>query len=203
MANISMFSPSAHNPARNFARSWLILVLLAAALSVLTANCVTEDDLTADQRVYQLSQQLMCPVCDGQTLDQSQAQLSEDMKGVIRNKIEEGETNAEIRGYFVERYGEIVLASPDAGGFNLIAWLVPGLIFVAGALLVGNAYLNMRRRGRLAGEPITRKRVELSQASTDEPELEEYLERADREMASALRTRSTDQAADTETEVKG
>ncbi len=203
MANISMFSPSAHNPARYFARGWLILVLLAAALSVFTANCVTEDDLTADQRVYQLSQQLMCPVCDGQTLDQSQAQLSEDMMAVIRTKIDDGETNAEIRAYFVERYGEIVLASPEAGGFNVIAWVVPGLIFVAGALLVGNAYLNMRRRGRLTGEPITRKRVELSQASTDEPELEEYLERADREMASALRTRSTNQAADTEPEVKG
>ena len=203
MANISMFSLNAHNPVRNFARGWLIFVLLATALSVFTANCVTEDDLTADQRVYQLSQQLMCPVCDGQTLDQSQAQLSEDMKAVIRTKIEDGETNAEIRAYFVERYGEIVLASPEAGGGNVIAWLVPGLIFVAGALLVGNAYLNMRRRSRLAGEANTRQKVERSPASSDETDLEEYLERADREMASALRTRSTAQAADTEVEGKG
>ena len=151
-----MFSPSAHRPARitnpKFAYSFGWSQSSRVALMTFV-GCVTEDDLTADQRVYQLSQQLMCPVCDGQTLDQSQAQLSEDMKAVIRTKIEDGETNAEIRAYFVERYGEIVLASPGAGGFNVIAWIVPGLIFIAGALLVGNAYLNMRRRGRVAGEP--------------------------------------------------
>ncbi len=202
-ANKIMFSPNGNNPAHVSARLRYLRLVVAAVLCLAILSCVTEDDLTADQRVYQLSQQLMCPVCDGQTLDQSQAQLSEDMKAVIRTKIEEGETNAQIRAYFVERYGEIVLASPEAGGFNVIAWVVPGLIFIAGALLVGNAYLNMRRRGRLAGEANTRQKVERSQASVDEPELEEYLQRADREMASALRTRSTDQAADTEVEVKG
>ena len=77
----------------------------------------------------------MCPVCDGQTLDQSQAQLSEDMKTVIRQKIEDGDSNQQIRDYFVERYGEIVLASPDAGGFNLIAWVMPGVIFLGGRVV--------------------------------------------------------------------
>ena len=198
-----MFSPSAYKLARKTTKFRHVLVVAAVLLALMTASCVTEDDLTTDQRVYQLSQQLMCPVCDGQTLDQSQAQLSEDMKAVIRTKIEDGETNAEIRSYFVDRYGEIVLASPEAGGFNVIAWVVPALIFFAGALLVGNAYLNMRRRGRLAGATDTRQTVEQSQASADEPELEEYLQRADREMASALRTRSTIQGADTEAEGKG
>ena len=202
-ANKSMFSPNGNNPAHVFTRSRYLPLIVAALLCLAILSCVTEDDLTADQRVYQLSQQLMCPVCDGQTLDQSQAQLSEDMKAVIRNKIEDGETNAEIRAYFVERYGEIVLASPEAGGFNLIAWMVPGLIFIAGALLVGNAYLNMRRRGRLGGEPNTGQKSESSRASADESDLEEYLERADVEMASALRAGSANQGVDTESEVKG
>ena len=98
-------------------------------LILLATGCVNEDDLTTDQRVYQLSQQLMCPVCDGQTLDQSQAQISLDMQAVIERKVEEGESNAEIRDYFVARYGEVVLASPDAGGFNIIAWVMPVIIF--------------------------------------------------------------------------
>ena len=51
------------------------------------------------------------------------------MKAVIRQKIEDGDSNQQIRDYFVERYGEIVLASPDAGGFNLIVWTMPFVIF--------------------------------------------------------------------------
>ena len=202
-SNNSMFSPNGHNPTQVFTRFRYIHLIVAVLLGLAILSCVTEDDLTADQRIYQLSQQLMCPVCDGQTLDQSQAQLSEDMKAVIRTKIEDGETNAEIRAYFVDRYGEIVLASPEAGGFNVIAWVVPGLIFIAGALLVGNAYLNMRRRGRLAGETNTGHKVVRTGAAADEADLEEYIERADREMASALRVGSANQDADTESEGKG
>ncbi len=172
---------------------WRTLVSLGfVAISVpllwLATGCVNEDDLTTDQRVYQLSQQLMCPVCDGQTLDQSQAQLSLDMQAVIERKIEEGESNAEIRDYFVARYGEVVLASPDAGGFNIIAWVMPVIIFVGGALLVGNAFLNMRRKRREDG---SRDEVEESTETAPEPVrpdevMDEYLERADREIAAAI-----------------
>lgn len=179
-----MSTPTSPHQSRSFTRE-SILAIIAFSLCVAIISCVMEDDLTADQRVHQLSQQLMCPVCDGQTLDQSQAQLSEDMKAVIRTKIEEGATNTEIRAYFVERYGEIVLASPDAGGFNLIAWVMPAAIFLGGALLVGNAYMNMRKRRRGDDNEEKRDRVEAVLVKP-EPELDEYLERADREMASAL-----------------
>ena len=199
----SMSMPSAHPEVRTFALRCLYLVIAALCVSAVATSCVTEEDLTADQRVHQLSQQLMCPVCDGQTLDQSQAQLSEDMKTVIRVKIEDGETNAEIREYFVERYGEIVLASPEAGGFNLIAWVVPGVIFLGGALLVGNAYLNMKRRRH--GVPVvTSQRSDEATfpASPTDVELDEYLQRADREMASVLGGSSENPLSDGDTEDK-
>ena len=163
-------------------------VAISVPLLWLATGCVNEDDLTTDQRAYQLSQQLMCPVCDGQTLDQSQAQLSLDMQAVIERKIEEGESNAEIREYFVARYGEVVLASPDAGGFNIIAWVMPVIIFVGGALLVGNAFLNMRRK---RCEDGSRDEVEESTESPlevmpSDNVMDEYLERADREIAAAV-----------------
>ena len=168
----------------------MYLVSVSLITAILATSCVREDDLTPDQRVYQLSQQLMCPVCDGQTLDQSQAQLSEDMKAAIRRKIEEGDSNQQIRDYFVERYGEIVLASPDAGGFNLIAWVMPVVIFLGGSLLVGNAFLNMRRRRRSNdGETdnLTSEDVELDvpQPESDD-ETDKYLQRAEREISSAI-----------------
>ena len=182
-------------------RRWLS-ILLSSFLLLTISSCVSEDDLTADQRVYQLSQQLMCPVCDAQTLDQSQAQLSEDMKAVIRRKIEEGDSNAEIRAYFVERYGEVVLASPDAGGFNLIAWVVPVVIFVGGALLVGHAYINMRRQRHVNAQIDDSSRISTQETEQiEDVSDDEYLKRADREIASALNqaissTRSESQNGD-------
>ncbi len=175
-------------PCRALNPAWITLGFLSLIAVVLASSCVREDDLTADQRIHQLSQQLMCPVCDGQTLDQSQAQLSEDMKAVIHQKIEDGDSNQQIRDYFVERYGEIVLASPDAGGFNLIAWVMPVVIFLGGALLVGNAFVNMRRRNRSYSdryEASTSDVVELNASQTD-GEMDEYLKRANREIASAI-----------------
>ena len=99
--------------------SWLLPGLLVLSVAI---ACVSENDLTDDQRAYTLDRELMCPVCDGQTIDQSHAQIAEDMKLVVREKIAAGESNQEIRDYFVARYGEVVLASPDASGFNLIVW---------------------------------------------------------------------------------
>ena len=182
-----MSTPILNTLARRSALKSLLLATAVFSLPLAIFSCVREDDLTDDQRVYQLSQQLMCPVCDGQTLDQSQAQLSEDMKVVIRTKIEEGATNSEIRKYFVDRYGEIVLASPDVDGFNIVAWVMPVVIFLGGALLVGNAYLNMRRRERGDYREEATKRDNAGSASDtgSEPELTEYLERVDLEIASA------------------
>lgn len=165
------------------------LVVSALFCLAVLSGCVNEDDLTTDQRVYQLSTQLMCPVCDGQTLDQSQAQLSLDMQKVIQQKVEEGESNADIRAYFVERYGEAVLASPDAGGFNFVAWVMPAVIFVGGALLVGNAFINMRRQRRTDGEDSDQEenvKIEEVETSDDDGEIDKYLERADREIAAAV-----------------
>ncbi len=189
-----MTTPTAQTQARKSAVYLFCLLAAAASIGFATFGCVREDDLTADQRAYTLSTQLMCPVCDGQTLDQSQAQLSEDMKAVIEQKIEDGDSNAEIRDYFVERYGEIVLASPGAGGFNLIAWVVPVVIFAGGALLVFNAYLNMRRRKTRQSNPSSDDQdVEVirDERATDS-DLDEYLQRADREMGTVLSEKSPD-----------
>ena len=123
---------------------WLLLFVIGATL---LAACVAEDDLTPDQRAYSLDRQLMCPVCDGQTIDQSHAPIAQDMKEILREQISEGQTNQDIRDYFVARYGQSVLAAPEASGFNLLVWLMPGVIAGGGALIVVLVLRNMRRKG--------------------------------------------------------
>ena len=54
----------------------------------------------------------MCPVCEGQSVAESNAQLARDMRAVIKTKLLEGNTKEEIMDYFVSSYGETILASP-------------------------------------------------------------------------------------------
>ena len=155
-------------------------IATATLLALVATACIAEDDLTFDQRHRQLSEQLMCPVCDGQTIDQSSATLSEDMKTVIWEQLEDGRSNAEIRGYFVERYGESVLAAPTSEGLNLTAWILPAFIAAAGLAIVGAAYFRMR-------SPSATKAAEVNNQPSDDPaaELDSYLARVDAEMEAA------------------
>ena len=121
------------------------ILLYLSLLPFLIFGCINENDLSLEQRSYQLSKQIMCPICEGQTLDQSQSQLSKDMKKAILNLLDEGKTNKEIRDFFANRYGDEVLASPPQKGFNIFLWIIPSIIFLTGILIVFNAYKNMKK----------------------------------------------------------
>ena len=163
----------------------VFLVFASAIVLIVASSCISEDDLTIDQRAHQLSQQLMCPVCDGQSLDQSQAQISEDKKAVIREKLEAGESNEDIRSYFVERYGELVLAAPATSGFNLVAWAMPLLIFLAGVLVVINAMRRMRSQPDLVSANATSPN-DTDDKETGPEDLSEYLELVDERISSII-----------------
>ena len=176
-------------PLRNhfqFAHRPLTAFLLVAVLMIVFATaCIAEDDLTLDQRHRHLSEQLMCPVCDGQTIDQSSAAISIDMKSVIWQQLEAGQSNAEIREYFVERYGEAVLAAPTNTGVNLTAWVLPAVIAAVGLAAVGAAYLRMRIPRMTAGSSSATAAADPEASDSQNDELEPYLERVDAEFGSA------------------
>ena len=88
----------------------------------------------------------MCPICDAQTLDQSQSQLAKDMKVTISNQLSEGKKNEQIREFFVNRYGEEVLAYRPQKGLNIFLWIIPTTIFVTGILIILNTYKNIKKR---------------------------------------------------------
>ena len=185
-----MIMPTRKRTRASRAAQYVLLVLSTALVIFVASACISEDDLTIDQRAYQLSQQLMCPVCDGQTLDQSQAQISEDMKAVVREKLETGETNQEIRTYFVERYGELVLAAPTTSGFSLVAWAMPLLIFLAGVLVVINAMRRMRSKPATLAANVSPSSNDTPEPESDEDDLTEYLKRVDAEIASYIHNSS-------------
>ena len=159
---------------------WIIAGIVAIA-------CIAEDDLTLDQRHKRLSEQLMCPVCDGQTIDQSSAAISEDMKSVIWQQLEDGRSNDQIRQYFVQRYGEAVLAAPTGDGLNIAAWVTPGVVAAFGMVAVGLAYLRMRRPSAVG----TRSAIEPSPNNETDRDLDPYLEMVDAELDTANSNQDT------------
>ncbi|MBI2832682.1 MAG: cytochrome c-type biogenesis protein CcmH [Chloroflexi bacterium] len=134
---------------------FLLLSLLVAILLVILGGCsAPERTLSLDEKAQDVYRSLMCPLCPGQTIDQSQSELSAQMRAVVREKLEQGETKEQILQFFVERYGEGVLAAPAKSGFSLIAWLAPitGIV-VGGIILVFVIRKWARREHESSSEP--------------------------------------------------
>ena len=110
-----------------------VVVLVAAASAIGAPNPA------------ELEAELVCPTCDT-TLDQSNAPVAQRMKQIIRQHIAAGWTEAEIKADLVDQFGPGVLAEPPKSGFDLLAWLLPLGLLVAGALGVGVVAWGWSRR---------------------------------------------------------
>ena len=110
----------------NLIHIFIIFPLIIISLNIkLSAN-------STDVNTQVIADELLCPVCRGQTVAESNSDLAKDMREIIRKKLENGENREEILNFFIKRYGETVLASPPAKGINLIIWLLPVIILFLG-----------------------------------------------------------------------
>ena len=107
---------------------WLFFSLALIAFHV--------DADTLEDQIADISGELMCPVCEGQSVAESNAQLARDMRAVIKTKLIEGNSKEEIINYFVSSYGETILASPPPRGFSVILWFLPVLSVLIGAAII-------------------------------------------------------------------
>lgn len=99
-----------------------------------------------DQRVHDVASQLKCPVCQGESVADSPSTISQQMRAVIRQQLQQGQSEQQIIQYFVSRYGNSILWAPPKQGFTILAWIIPIAILLSGALL-----LVLVLRGWLAG----------------------------------------------------
>ena len=88
----------------------------------------------------------MCPVCPSETIDQSQTLIAKQMRGIIRQKLNQGENTEDILDYFVDRYGVEILAEPPKSGSHLLVWIVPPIGWVLGSLVLVITILSMRKK---------------------------------------------------------
>lgn len=123
------------------------LILALALLLALPAHAVQPDEMLADPaleaRAREISAELRCLVCRNESIDDSNAELARDLRLLVRERLEAGDTNEEVFNYIVARYGEFVLLKPRFSVENALIWLAGPLVFLAG-LAVIVAYLRRR-----------------------------------------------------------
>lgn len=108
----------------------LVLLLWVPAVAGAQGEGPTDNEVNA------IAEDLYCPVCENIPLDACGTQACIQWRALIREKLAEGWSEEEIKGYFVEQYGDRVLATPPARGLNWLVYLVPplGLLLGAGVL---------------------------------------------------------------------
>jgi cytochrome c-type biogenesis protein CcmH/NrfF len=112
------------------------------------ANRVVQETII-DRQTREISSKLRCVVCQGLSLQDSPSQLAQEMRGIVREKLEEGMTPDEVKEYFVARYGEWVLLAPEPKGFNLVVYVLPLAMLFGGA---GFVFFTARNWTRQADE---------------------------------------------------
>jgi len=124
-------------------RLLLILCLILAAPAWAVQPDEVLDDPVLESRAREISAGLRCPVCQSESIDESNATLSRDLRLLVRERLVAGDTDQEAIDYIVARYGEFVLLRPDVRGANLVLWLAaPGLLLIG--LVIG--WSTIRRR---------------------------------------------------------
>ncbi len=113
---------------------WSCLAALSLAAPLTAQETAADSALQARTRA--VSAVLRCPVCQGESIQDSPSELSTQMRDLVRDQLRAGRSEEEVKQYFVDRYGEWILLEPRPQGANLMLYLAPVLVVAGGLLLV-------------------------------------------------------------------
>ncbi len=144
------------------------LVSVQPALAQATTpvvNTVTDDQVNA------IAKQLYCPVCENIPLDVCPTQACAEWRGLIREMLAQGKSEAEIKTYFVQQYGDRVLGIPPARGINWLVYIIPPFAILVGVYILYRALQEWRK-------PIS----QLSQPAAPLESNDQYVQRLEEEL---------------------
>ena len=127
----------------NLISSLLMLVLF------LNTSCIAANSgfvSKEEDRINQINSVIMCPVCPGESIDQSQNEIASNMRAIVKDLVSQGKTEDEIKDYFVGKYGPVILLEPSTEGISMYVWIVPPIALTFAMIAVGLAVYVMRKR---------------------------------------------------------
>jgi cytochrome c-type biogenesis protein CcmH len=148
-----------------------LILLLGSLTSLLFIDLVfAQSGEPTDDQVNAIASQLYCPVCENTPLDVCPTHACAQWRATIKEKLAAGWSEQEIKDYFVEQYGERVLAQPSSRGLNVFIWILPPVVLLVGVFFLVR-YLRAARRSK----PIT--------ASTPPAADDDYTQQLEKELA--------------------
>jgi cytochrome c-type biogenesis protein CcmH len=165
---------------------FLALVLLPTLLglfggpSAVRAQEHVELTPELDARAADLYAGIMCPICNGQTISQSHAEISETMRQMVRERLAAGDTNAQIYEFMADAFGRDILASPPKSGIGLAVWVVPPIALILGAFAITLFVRRLRAANVAPGDGAASAAADAGHGTGGE--LEAYLRLVDEEM---------------------
>ncbi|MDQ4077626.1 MAG: cytochrome c-type biogenesis protein CcmH, partial [Chloroflexota bacterium] len=151
----------------------LLLVALFLLVSVSFPMVVAAQAPQGEPTVNDVAKELYCPLCAGLTVDVCELEVCDDMRAVIAERLEAGESPQQIKAYFAEQYGQTVLGKPSTEGFHLTAWVMPFFVLVGAALIL---FAWLRNRADLSPTPTSARVVP---SGDYDAQLERELQRLD------------------------
>jgi cytochrome c-type biogenesis protein CcmH len=133
-----------------------VWALLAALFFAAAAYAVEPNERLADPaleaRARALSKELRCLVCQNESIDESHAELAHDIRALLRERLEQGDSDEQVRQFLVSRYGEFVLLKPPFEPATSALWLGPPALLAVGAVAL---LLRLRRRAGAEAPPLS------------------------------------------------
>lgn len=128
----------------------ILLALLLALTTFTQAFAVRAPETLADPaqeaRARALQREFRCPVCQGQSLDDSNAPLAADLRHLIRERIVAGDSDEKIEQFLASRYGNFILMQPPFEISTYFLWLMPILVLISGAAIATFVVVRAQKR---------------------------------------------------------
>ena len=118
--------------------AWPVRDSLSSA-ALLHAQIVSASDSALEAAVREVASELRCPVCQGESIQDSPAGLAQEMKAVVREQLAAGRSPEQVKKYFADKYGEWILLRPRARGWNVLVYVLPVVVLLLGAGIVMRA----------------------------------------------------------------
>ena len=118
-----------------------IKILIIFILTCLSFKNSAIPSSFSEEQTINITKNLRCLICQGQTIHESNSDFAESMKKYIKGELENGKTNDEVFSSLIEKYGQWIVYDPGISRNTLLLWALPLLLFLIGGAIIGKRIL--------------------------------------------------------------
>ena len=113
-----------------------IKILIIFILTCLSFKNIAASSSFSEEQTVNITKNLRCLICQGQTIHESNSDFAESMKKYIKSELENGKTNDEVFSSLIEKYGQWIVYDPGISRNTLLLWSLPLLLFLIGGVII-------------------------------------------------------------------